>query len=227
MKIADIMTTDVVTATPETSFKDAVDLLLFHDVSSLLVLDAERRVIGIVTEADVLAKPAYGGRRRRALQVVADILTGGDTNWVKSHARTAGQLMTTDLVVAKQDERVGAVARRMLDAKVKRVPVVDGAHHLVGIVSRHDLLGGYVRPDEIIADDVIAVLTDPMRCPEGRTARATVDEGVVTLVGEVRHPSDRRAVDAAVWRVPGVVDVIDWLDSREPDPVNRYVGVRR
>ena len=218
MKVREVMTTAVMTVGPKDSYKEAVDRIIAFDVSGLPVVDDTGHLVGIVTEADLIPKPAYGGARRRALQLLLDVLSRDDDRWIKNVATTVGEVMTTDLVMAVQDEDVRVAARRMLAAKVKRLPVVDSAGHLVGIVSRHDLLGVYLRPDEVLRDDVVDALADPTRSPEDAEIEVRVAEGVVRLSGSVLHPSDARVVESAVWRVPGVIDVDTDLVARSPEP---------
>lgn len=191
MNVSDVMARDVLSVTVATPFKEAVDLLVSRGVSALPVVDDLGRVIGIVSEADLVPKVA---ERRRARSV-----------------RTCGDVMTTRVVTVRPGDTVPQAASLLLDARVQRAPVVDDLGLLVGIVSRRDLLGAFVRPDEVIGADVAAALGDPMRTPEGNGVRATVRDGVVTLRGSVDTEADRRVVTGAAFRVPGVVDVVDEL----------------
>lgn len=218
MKVCEVMTTAVMTMRPQESFKDAVDRIIAFDVSGLPVVDDVGRLVGIVTEADLIPKPAYGGQSRRLLRLLVDVVSREDHQWLKSVGSTVGDVMSTDLIVAEQDEDLAVAARRMLTAKVKRLPVVDSAGRLVGIVSRQDLLGVYLRPDVLIRDDVLAALADPARSPEDADIEVTVAEGVVRLLGSVLHPSDVRVVESAVWRVSGVIGVVTDLVARSPEP---------
>jgi CBS domain-containing protein len=140
MQVRDVMTTDVLTVGPEASFAELVDALLTRGVSGLPVVDESGRLLGIVTEADLVSKEAYGPGRRRALALVADYFRGRDPQWVrKSSGLRASELMTAEPDSVTPDDDVVEVARRMLERHHKRLPVlVDG--RVVGIVSRHDLL---------------------------------------------------------------------------------------
>lgn len=219
MKVLDVMSRDVVSATPGTTYKEAVDLMVAHDVGALPVLDDLGRVIGIVTEADLLAKAGFSGPSRRALRVLLDVVDGDDAAWRKARARTVGELMTTRPRTVRPDDDIGAAARTLVRSRHKRAPVVDRTGLLVGVVTRQDLLGAYARPDEAIAYDIATALADPARTPEGNDVRARVGDGVVTLTGSVRDELDRRAVTGMAWRVPGVVDVVDEITARQPAPV--------
>jgi CBS domain-containing protein len=217
MKIRDVMTTDVITVKPEDRFKDIVELLLVKGVSGLPVVDAAGAVVGMVTEADVVAKGAYAGRRR-ALAVLSDLLAGRDPHWTRKAAGLcAAELMNTPVRTASPDDDVRVAARAMLELRLKRLPVVDDGR-LIGIVSRPDLLRAFHRSDAEIEADVRMRLANPIEVPEDHAVRFFVSDGVVTLEGTVRHESDVRVVEAMVERVQGVVGVESRLVSRERAP---------
>lgn len=219
MRVSEVMTVPVVTVTPDATFPGIVDLLLEHDISGVPVVDDDGRLAGIVTEADLVAKEAYGFHRRRALAMVADYLAGRDPQWVRKAAgRTAGDVMTTRPETVAFDDDVVVAARRMIETGHKRLPVVDGNGALVGIVSRHDLLRPYHRSDADILADVERLLDDPLSVPTDHTVRATVMAGVVVLVGNVQWPSDVEIVEAFVGKVNGVVGVENHLRAREAEP---------
>jgi CBS-domain-containing membrane protein len=218
MKVRDIMQPEVITVGLETTFVELVDKLLTHDISGLPVVDGEGRLLGIVTEADLVSKGAYGYRRRRALGLVADYLRGRDPQWVrKASGRTAGEVMTTAAATAGPDEEVGVAARRMLENRLKRLPVVEDGR-LVGILTRHDLLQPYHRSDGAILADLDRLLADPLRVPERHEVRPSVAAGVVTLEGTAMWPSDVVLLEAVVARIPGVVAVENRLSPREAEP---------
>jgi CBS domain-containing protein len=148
--VRDVMTTPVVTAQPDTTFGELVELLLGHDVSGLPVVDADGRVIGIVTEADLVDRDPYGQRRRPGLGLLAESLRGRDLQWVQERrSRTASDLMTPDPSIIGPDEDLVVATRRMLQRGHKRLPVVEDGS-LVGIVSRADLLRALVRTDAAV-----------------------------------------------------------------------------
>jgi CBS domain-containing protein len=225
VKIADIMTKDVVSVGPRMAFKDVVECLVRSDVSGLPVLDDSGQLVGIVTEADVTSKEAYGGHRRRALAVLADVLSVRPHHWVtKSAGWTAADVMTRDVVVCGPDEAVRVVARRMLDCGVKRMPVVQSGE-LVGMVSRQDILRTFARPDDAIAADITnALATHPNR-PDDCHVRCSVQGGVATLTGDVRYAWDEPVVVSLARDVEGVIDVASNIRSREPDPRPPAFGI--
>lgn len=213
-----MMTSDLVTVLPETPFKEVVELLVRSEVSALPVVDAAGQLVGLITEADLISKEAYGTRRRRALALLADVLSVRDDRWVaKAGGSVASDIMTRSVVVCRPDEDARTVARRMLELDVKRLPVIDN-ERLVGIVSRRDILKMFDRPDVTIAADVKRVLADALTMPEDHHVRFSVDRGVVTLTGDVRYGWDEPIVVSMVRDVPGVLDVLSELRHRHPNP---------
>lgn len=218
MKVREVMSAPVITVRASTPFADVVDTLLTNDISGVPVVDASDHLVGIVTEADLVSKEAYGDRPRRALSMLTDYLQGHDPQWVrKGAARTAAELMTTNPVTASPDEDLAVAARRMLESNHKRLPIVEGGR-LVGIIARQDLLEPFHRGDEEIQRDLDDLLGDVLRVPETHHAIAAVSDGIVTLHGDAQWPSDIRLLEAVVSRLPGVVGVENQLVAREPDP---------
>jgi len=218
MKVRDIMTTSVVSVAPDMPYKDVVERLVRSEVSSLPVVDEHGKLVGIVTEADLISKEAYDGHRRRGLALLVDVLSARDHHWVSKAAGTAAaDVMTRNVTACRPDEAVRSVARRMLERGVKRMPVVD-AGVLVGIVSRQDILRVFDRPDDAIAADVERILRDDLNLPEECHVTSTVDHGIVTLTGHVRYSWDESIVLSMVRDVEGVIDVTSHLHHREPNP---------
>lgn len=217
MRVREVMTHPVVTVAPGTPFKELIVTLVDTGVSGLPVVDDATRVVGIVTEADLIPKGASPGRRR-ALGVVRDLVAGDPARWVRrARATTAADVMTTEVRVCAPGDDVRAVAREMAERHVKRMPVVDGGR-LVGIVSRHDVLAVFDRPDDKVAAEVAHGLrSDPNR-PDDAHVEAVVDDGVVTLRGDVRYPWDEAVVVSIARSVPGVLAVVSRLHAREHPP---------
>jgi CBS domain-containing protein len=217
MEVQAIMTRDVVSVRPDTSYKAVVEELVRTGVSGVPVVDDTGALLGIVTEADLVAASAYAGRPR-ALAVLGDVLSARPHHWAtKASGRTAAEIMTTGLVTCEATDDVRTVARRMLDRDVKRLPVLaDG--RLVGIVARHDILRALARPDEAIAADVEHVLrTDPNR-PDDHHVVASVTDGRVVLSGDVKYAWDAPVIVAMVRAIEGVISVESHLHHREPAP---------
>ena len=219
MRVRDVMTTPAITVSPETPFPELVDRLLSHGVSGLPVVDTSGVMVGIVTEADLVPKEAYGGHKRRLIQVLADLVAGGETRWaIKARGRTAAHVMTRDVTTVGPDVQIRVAARRLVEAGVKRMPVVDETGHVLGVVSRRDMLQILHRSDEEIRHGIEAALVDPRRAPEHLDVEVAVEDGVVTLTGTALFPQDVAVLTSMIWRIPGVVDVSNHVQSREPDP---------
>ena len=139
--VRDVMTTDVVTAELDATYDEMVDRLLAHDISGLPVVDSDGVLLGLVTEADLVSREAYGPERRRSLGLIADHLRNRDPAWLrKASGTTAREIMTHAVTTASPDDELRVAARRMLESGYKRLPVVAADGRLVGIVSRRDVL---------------------------------------------------------------------------------------
>jgi len=200
------MTTHVVAVRLNATYKDMATRLREFRVSAFPVLDDDDRVIGLVSEADLLAKEALDYAAPHA----GGMLHGRERS--KAAAVTAADLMSTPPVTIGPHETVPHAARLMYSRRVKRLPVVDEEGRLIGIVSRADVLSVFSRADADIRSDVIdnvivgTVLTDP--------ARFTVDvkDGVVTVSGEPETAVVGRDMITEIRHVEGVVAVRDRLE---------------
>jgi CBS domain-containing protein len=212
------MTRNVVTAQADTPLPELIDKMLHYGVSGIPVVNSKWQLVGIVTEADLISKPAYGGRRRRALAVIGDLLHGREQRWLfKAKGMTAGQVMSASVTTSAPNDTVQVAARLMIEAGVKRLPVVED-DRLIGIISRADVLRAMHRSDEELQAELVAALRDPLRAPECALVEVTVVDGVVTLRGTVPFPIDVPVLSAIVWRFPGVVDVHNEMTPEEPNP---------
>lgn len=150
MKVSEVMTTSVVTVGPEATWKQVAERMLEAGVSGLPVVDRDGYLLGIVTEADLVSRPAFGDRSHRPLAALVELFTG-DARWVgKAAGLTAAELMTTAVLTATPDEDIRAVAHRMLDGQVRLLPVLDYGS-LVGIVSRRDVMRSFQRSESDVA----------------------------------------------------------------------------
>jgi CBS domain-containing protein len=206
MQVREIMTADLHTVGPYTPFRDIVATLIDHDISAVPVVEGER-LVGLVSEADLLSKEAFPLRRtRRILHLLGDVLAGGDTRWLtRAAGQTARELMTVDLLTVDPATEVTDAARPMLERNVSQLLVVqDGV--LVGIVSRRDLLRAFVRSDHALLlelNDRLGSLALQLE----HDVHATVDDGVVTLVGDVARDDDVDAIVGAVRTTEGITDL--------------------
>jgi CBS domain-containing protein len=203
--VADVMTYNVVAVRQQAEFKDIVAVMNRRRVSAFPVLDSRNRVIGVVSEADLLPREAYQAGHKQAGSGHARKIPA------KASALTAGELMSSPAITIGPRVPVAEAAGVMHSRKVKRLPVVDEAGRLVGIVSRVDLLGVYDRPDEDIRAEVNErVLAGDFVFDPGEFAVA-VDNGIVTIAGRVARHDVAMSVLQAIWDVAGVVDVRDRL----------------
>jgi CBS domain-containing protein len=205
--VADVMTYNVVAVRQQAEFKDIVAVMNRRRVSAFPVLDAHNRVIGVVSEADLLPHEAYqaghkqpAGHGGRARKIPA-----------KASALTAGELMSSPAITIGPRVPVAEAAAVMHGKKVKRLPVVDEAGRLVGIVSRVDLLGVYDRPDEVICAEINERVLAGDFVFDPREFIVAVDNGVVTISGRVARDDVAVSLLQAIWDVAGVVDVRDRL----------------
>jgi CBS domain-containing protein len=216
------MTAAVLTVSPETPLKDVAAILAEHGISGVPVCDAEGRVLGVVSEGDILFKE-QGVRERHggALAWLVDGSRWQDTS--KASARTAGEAMTSPAITITQERPAAAAARIMLDRAVNRLPVVrDGV--LVGIVSRSDLVRAFTRSDEEIVTEIREDVLRRALWLDPDSVEITVRRGEVQLAGEIEAKSDAEVLTKLVARIPGVVSVGSDVLYRVDDL--QRVGVR-
>jgi CBS domain-containing protein len=230
--VGDVMTREVVTVGADAGFRQIADLLVSRGLSAVPVVDVHGAVIGVVSEADLLAKLEYAdrlphhplaSRRTRAIQR-------------KSAGDRAADLMTAPAVTIEPEVSVSRAARMLEAARVKRLPVVDKSGHLVGIVSRRDLVRTYVRTDaqlrHAVTEVLVALWIDP------GDISVTCRSGIVRLDGRVDRRSTAQMVTDVVRATAGVVDLIDELSvdyddtdrrvSRQPvGPFDAMIGPRQ
>ncbi len=216
VSVGDIMTKRVVAVRRDASFKDMAAMLRKYRISAFPVLDDAGRVIGVVSEADLLVKEAV---RAVGTSVLAAIRHFREED--KAAGITASDLMTGPAIPIGPDAPVEEAARLMYDRRVKRLPVVSKAGLLVGIVSRVDVLSVFDRPDEQIRRELLRqVLPDVLgSVPHG--LEVEVRDGIVTLSGQLGDDHEARAVTEAARHLQGVVAVRDRLSypasgSRDP-----------
>ena len=214
--VKDVMTTRVIWVTKDATFREMAAALREHRVSAFPVVDDDRKVIGVVSEADMLNKEALIDEPG----VISGILHHRDQ--VKARGVTAGDLMTTAVVTVRPDDTVEHAAKLMYDGAVKRLPVTEESGRLVGIISRADVLSVFDRIDAAIGHEITRdvllgeFMVDPL------AFQVTVMDGIVTLAG---RPETTETGHQIVWRVrhvPGVVAVRDRLNYPPPERLGRY-----
>ena len=218
MKIEALMTKHVVTATPETPLKRVARMLTRYRISGVPVVDADGKVIGVVTEADILCKeqglaPEPGG-------LLGWLFEKADEEGSRLLARTAAEAMTAPPVTIAPQASVNEAARIMITRHINRLPVVDGGT-LVGIISRADLVRAFHRSDEEIERELTedVLLHQLWVAPDD--VHVSVVDGVVELGGMVENRTQAELVAAYARRVPGVVDVSSQVTWRVDDQARR------
>lgn len=217
MRAADVMTTDVVTVTPESEVREIASLLVEHGISAVPVVDSEQHVLGIVSEGDLIRRIENDSDSRGSwwLRLFAGTSV---VDYVKTHGRHAGQVMTPDPYTVDEDEPLYRIARLLEKQRIKRVPVVrDG--RLVGIISRSNLLRGFATAEPEIdagVDDrnirkAIYKELKSITGLVGERLNIIVADGHVQLWGLVENKEQRWAVQVAAENTPGVKQVTNHL----------------
>lgn len=188
------MSQPVVTVTPETSIKSAAQLLVEHGISGLPVLNSKGRLVGIVSEADLIS---IGPRPDPRSQATPLAPTAGST------PRNVAEVMTRNVIVVSAQSEVAQAARTMLDSDLKRLPVMSGSR-IVGIVSRRDVVKVIARPDAQIEGKINRLLAELGLTTAGAPIKVT--DGVATVPDHYEGAA-RRLVESAVLQVGGVLEV--------------------
>jgi CBS domain-containing protein len=227
--VADIMTRDVISVSPDTRVREIAEMLVRNRVSAVPVVDDERRLVGIVSEDDLVRRAEIGTERDRRwwTEMFRDTSeVAGD--YIKAHGRKAKDVMTPRPVAATDDMSLDEVARLLEKRRVKRLPVLrDG--RVVGIVSRADLVRALAESEEEVAveavsDEVIEKnLTARIEAMPvgGRLVHASVQNGVASLLGPVFSVAERRALHVVAENTPGVRAVDDRL-FRWPPQLSKH-----
>jgi CBS-domain-containing membrane protein len=208
----DVMTTPVVAVRCDETFKEVAAKLRQYRVSAFPVVDDAHRVIGVISEADMLAKEVF--TRDDGITALMH-----RKEKAKADGITAGDLMTHPAVIITPDDSVERAARLMYTVRVKRLPVVDAGGRLVGIITRSDVLAVFDRPDEEIRREITdnVILREFLQDP--RQFAVTVQAGVVTLAGSPDTASLGHDIVRRVRHVQGVVAVRDRLSYPDEYPI--------
>lgn len=204
MRARELMSTPVVTVTPEASLKKVAERMVAHRVSGVPVVDHSGRLVGIISESDLVSKLEYGEKGQGLVGLLDQLAhaVGADR---KLHARTAAELMTSGVVTGGPDASVRELIHLMTNHIVNRIPIVESGR-VIGIVTRADILRTLVRPDAAITEDVrYRLLHDLWIDPTGLVI--STRDGIVTIAGEVTTRSEAELVKHWAAATEGVVDV--------------------
>lgn len=217
MEAQDIMTRNVFTTTPEATVGEVARLLVDRHVSAAPVLDAAGKLVGIVSEGDLVRRPEIAGERRPSwwLALISDESERA-RDYVKLHGQSVRQIMTRDVVTVSETTPINEIARLLEERRIKRVPVLRGGK-VVGIVSRADLVRALAaRPAPtaaaIVRKDDRAILAELQKILheqhwEADLLNVVVEDGVVHLWGLVDSMDAREALTLAAQQVSGVKQV--------------------
>jgi CBS domain-containing protein len=225
MSASDVMTRNVASIGRDAPIGDAIRLMLNHRISGLPVVDGSGKVVGMLTEGDLLRRAETQTERQRPRWL--ELLLGPGRladEYVRTHGRKVGEIMTEDLVSVAEDTPLAEIVQLMERRRIKRLPVLRG-DALVGIVTRADLmraLGQLVDKEPISASDddeiqkcVLAELARTAWAPRAGIT-VVVTDGIVELDGAITNEKAREAVRVAAENVPGVKGVRDRLVWVEP-----------
>jgi CBS domain-containing protein len=218
VRAADIMTTSIVSATPDMSVRQAAGTMVFAGISGMPVIDEDGKLLGIVTEGDLMHRAEIGtGARQRAwwLELVASTRELA-SQYVKEHARKVRDVMSTDVATVTETCPVADIAELLERKRIKRVPVMrDGK--VVGVVSRANLIRALVTmapelpvdadiSDHSIREAVLAAMADhPWALPR---ENIIVENGTVHLWTRVMSEDEANAIRVAAENAPGVKGVV-------------------
>ena len=218
MKAMDVMVRDVVTVGPDDDVAKAISLLAERDVSALPVVDGDGKVVGVISEADLVRREEIGTDRHRSwwleAMTPATALAG---EFAKTHGRKVSEVMSAGVVAASEETPLGEIAGLLEKHRIKRVPILrDGK--LVGIVSRSNLIQALasahiqaatnIVSDREIRHELLDRLGEQTWTDFG-SRNVIVQDGVVHLWGLVGSPEEQKALCALAEEIPGVKSVSD------------------
>ncbi|MFG2881430.1 CBS domain-containing protein [Streptomyces sp. NPDC048297] len=201
-RVGDVMTRAAVAVGRGAPFRDVVEHMNQWQVSALPVLEGDGRVVGVVSEADLLPKEEFRDSDPDRFTQRSRL-----TDLAKAGAVTAGELMSTPAVTVHADATLAEAARIMALRHVKRLPVVNAEGVLEGVVSRGDLLKVFLRPDDDLADEIRRDIVDPLFPAPVEPVHIAVSDGVATLTGRVRDATRIPLATRLTRGVEGVVGV--------------------
>ncbi len=216
MQAKDVMTINVISVSEDTPVHEVVRLLLKHHISAVPVVDGARKVAGIVSEGDLLRPEGTSRAAARRPWWLEAVFAGQTVGYDKAHGRTAGAIMTRNVVTVDEDTPLNRIAELLERRRIKRVPVVkDG--RLTGIVSRANLLHGLAdtivehhepgaAKDRQIRDELVKILLDKHEL-DTVLVNVTVSDGNVRLWGVVEDAEQAAVAENAAKTLAGVKSV--------------------
>jgi CBS domain-containing protein len=228
MQARDVMVSPVITARKGATVREVAKILLEKRISAVPVVDNVGKLVGIITEGDLMRRAEAGTEHPYSWWV--HFLAGDATvaaDYVKSHAAKVEDVMTSNVVTATSETPLHEVASLLEEHQIKRVPIVDKAGNLVGIVSRANLIQVVASarpklemtlPDSAIRQKLLSELK--RQCwAHTHNLSITVTNGVVDLWGYAQSNEERKAIRVAAEGIPGVIAVNDHLAD---NPISVY-----
>ncbi len=217
MKAADVMVTRVITARPEEHVRDVANRLLENRVSALPVVDGDGKLVGIVSEGDLMRRSEIGTERRHPWWLALFSRGAAEAkDFVKANSQRVGDVMSSPVISAKPDASLAEIASLLESKGIKRVPIVDQGR-LVGIVSRANLLQALAMSakgtatsagdDGALRRRVLDRLQSESWVPW--MLNVTVNDGTVNLWGIASSEAEKKAARVAAETTPGVRSVED------------------
>jgi CBS-domain-containing membrane protein len=202
VQVVDVMTTDVISVTPDTPITNAARLMFRNRISGLPVCDETSCLVGIITEADFLRLELA----RQEADELAPIVT-------------VAEVMSDEVITIGPDAAIVDAARTMVIHDVNRLPVVDGEAKMLGIISRLDVVAVFTRPDDVIEDEIREDVLRRILFVDPETVSVTVVNGVATFEGEIGTRRESRLLGELVRRLDGVMRVDNRLTWRIDDEI--------
>lgn len=220
MQARDVMVSPVITVTEIDTVRDVAKLLIAERISAVPVLDQAGKIVGIVSEADLIHRIEAGTERPTSWWL--SLISGESaiaSEYVMAHARKVKDVMTTDVQTAHPDTPLVEIADMFEEKHIKRVPIVNDVGELVGIVSRANIIQAVAStrpkfevalPDTLIREQLVTELKK-QSWSHVHKLNPTVTNGIVDLWGFTQSEKERQAIRVAAESIPGVVAVNDHL----------------
>jgi CBS domain-containing protein len=200
LEARDVMTEPAITVSPDTTIPAVAAMMRRQRVGGFPVVDAAGKLVGVVTETDLLLKEAGAGGRTET-----SYMRRTAADFQHRPTPTVADVMSRTVVTADEDTSVRELARLMTRHGAHHVPILrDG--RIVGIVSRADIVSAFERPSRVILADVQAMLLDGL-CLDPERFDIVVDNGVVSMRGEVDRPGTINLIQTLVAEIDGVAAV--------------------
>ena len=216
MHAKDIMTVNVISVSADAPVHEVVRLLLKHRISAVPVVDGARKVVGIVSEGDLLRPEGVSRAGAQRPWWLEAVFAGQTMTYEQAHGRTAGAVMTPNVITVDEDTPLNEIAELLERHHIKRVPVLSDGR-LAGIVSRANLLHGLASTivdhhepgaakDRQLREKLVKILLDKQEL-DTVLVNVTVNDGNVRLWGMVENTDQASAAESTAKMLPGVKSV--------------------